>query len=153
MIREALYEDLDGILELYLYLHEKEIPLKDGHLSSVWNKILTNEDYHLIVAEEEGRIVASCTLLIVPNLTRGVLPYALVENVVTHENYRGKGLASACLKYAKDIAIENGCYKMMLITGSDNPKTHDFYRNNGYSKEGKTAYYQLLKEVNWNKSL
>lgn len=32
MIREALTEDLDAILELYLYLHESSIPEKDAHL-------------------------------------------------------------------------------------------------------------------------
>ena len=112
---------------------------------------MSDDNYHLIVAEEDGRLVSSCTCIIVPNLTREVSPYAFVENVVTHKEYRGKGLASACLDYAKQIAINAGCYKMMLITGSSNPKTHDFYKKAGYSAEGKTAYYQMLKEVNWNK--
>lgn len=151
MIREATEKDLDGLLELYLHLHEISIPKKDEHLLATWNKILDNEDYHLIVAEEEGKLVASCTCIVVPNLTRDVSPYALVENVVTHKDYRGRGLASECLEYAKRIAKENGCYKLMLITGSKEQKTHDFYKRAGYFSEGKTAYYNLLKEVNWKK--
>ena len=149
MIREADEKDLKGLLELYLHLHETSVPETDEKLKNTWNKILGNSDYHLIVAEEDGRIVSSCTCIVVPNLTRGGLPYALVENVVTHSDYRGRHLASACLEYARKIAEENECYKIMLITGSHDPKTHDFYRNAGYSSDGKTAYYRLLKEVNW----
>lgn len=151
MIREANRKDINGLLELYLHLHETSVPADDEHLAAVWEKIESNSDYHLIVAEEDGRIVSSCTCIVVPNLTRGVTPYALVENVVTHKDYRGRGLGTACLDYAKDIATKAGCYKMMLITGSSNPKTHEFYKRAGYSAEGKTAYYQKLKDVNWNK--
>lgn len=151
MIREIEETDLIGLLELYTHLHEIQVPAINKHVEDVWNRILNNPDYHLIVAEEDDKIVASCTCVIVPNLTRQVSPYALVENVVTHENYRCKGLASACLDYAGQIATENGCYKMMLITGSSNPDTHAFYKKNGYFSDGKTAYYKKLKDVNWKK--
>ena len=149
MIREIESRDLEELLNLYLHLHEVRVPELDGHIRDIWEKILANDDYHLIVAEEDGKLVSSCTCVIVPNLTRNGASYALIENVVTHADYRGRGLARACLDYAKKIAEENECYKMMLITGSSNPKTHEFYRNAGYSCEGKTAYYNLLKEVEW----
>lgn len=38
-----------------------------------------------------------------------VRPYAFIENVVTQEEYRGKGYASACLDYAKKISEEHNC--------------------------------------------
>ena len=41
-----------------------------------------------------------------------------VENVVTHIEYRNKGYATSCLNYAKEIALSNKRYKMMLLTGS-----------------------------------
>ena len=148
MIREAEVNDLNGLLELYLHLHEKSVPQSDERLINTWKKILDNEDYHLIVAVEDDTIVSSCTCIIVPNLTRNAMPYAVIENVVTHKDYRSRGLARACLERAREIAADNGCYKMMLITGSDDPKTHEFYRNSGFSSEGKTAYYSLLKKVN-----
>ena len=53
-----------------------------------------------------------------PNLTRGVRPYAFVENVVTRADARGHGYATACLNHAKALAQQAGCYKMMLLTGS-----------------------------------
>jgi len=149
MIREIEDKDLDGLMNLYLHLHEISVPKLEGHVLSTWKHILNDDNYHIIVAEEDGIIVSSCTCIIVPNLTRNASCYALVENVVTHSDYRGKGLATACLMHAKKIAKCRGCYKLMLITGSSNPNTHEFYRKAGYSSEGKTAYYCKLKEVNW----
>ena len=140
MIREAEYEDLDGILELYLHLHDKSTPEHDETLTHTWEKILCDDNYHLIVYELDGRIISSCTCIVVPNLTRTVRPYALIENVVTHPDHRKCGYAGECLSYARKIADENNCYKMMLMTGSIDPAVHRFYEKNGYSSKDKTAY-------------
>ena len=109
-----------------------------------WDKIITDQDHHLIVCEVDGKIVASCVCVIIPNLTRNIRPYAFVENVVTHEAYRGKGYATACLNYAKQIAEEQNCYKMMLLTGSKEEKTLNFYKTVGYNSADKTAFIQWL---------
>ena len=92
----------------------------------------------------DGKIISSCVCVIIPNLTRNVRPYAFVENVVTHEAYRGKGYAGECLDYAKRIALDNNCYKMMLLTGSKKPETWRFYEKAGYNRNDKTAFYQKL---------
>lgn len=82
--------------------------------------------------------------VIIPNLTRNARPYAFVENVVTHTDFRGQGLASECLEYAKKAAQQSNCYKMMLLTGSKDEKTLAFYRNAGYNSNDKTAFIQWL---------
>lgn len=144
MVREANTNDLKEILELYLFLHETDIPEESDHLKQTWEKIITDNDHHLIVCVIDGQIVSSCVCVIIPNLTRNVRPYAFIENVVTHKDYRGKGYATECLNYAKKIAEENDCYKMMLLTGSKEPKTLDFYRNAGYNSSDKTAFIQWI---------
>jgi len=148
MIREAQKDDLQAILKLYLFLHETEVPELTEHLIQVWDKIIADTDHHLIVYELEGQIVASCVCVIIPNLTRNARPYAFVENVVTHKDFRGKGYATACLNYAKEIAKRANCYKMMLMTGSKNPKTLAFYEQAGYNSSDKTAFVQWLGEDN-----
>lgn len=144
MIREAAAEELNEILELYLYLHEDSIPEDSAHLRDTWAKIMNDPDHHLIVNVVDGRIVSSCVCVIIPNLTRNVRPYAFVENVVTHEAYRGRGYAGECLDYAKKIAMDNNCYKIMLLTGSKKPETWHFYEKAGYNRNDKTAFYQKL---------
>lgn len=144
MIREAVREDLDALLTLYLDLHEEHVPEKSAHLAAVWEQILGDGNHHLIVCEEDGRLVSSCVLVIVPNLTRDVRPYGLIENVVTHHDYRKKGLASACLQYARQIAERENCYKIMLMTGSKKEETLRFYRRAGYAEGEKTAFLLRL---------
>lgn len=144
MVREARQEDLREILELYLCLHENSFPEQSEHLATTWNQILEDKNHHLIVKEADGKIVSSCVCVVIPNLTRNVRPYAFVENVVTHSEYRGKGYATECLKYAKTLAEKQNCYKMMLLTGSKEQKTLDFYQNAGYNCTDKTAFIQWI---------
>ena len=93
MVREARKEDLDALLKLYLFLHEDSIPERNAHLEKTWNQIIEDPNHHLIVKEIDGQIVSSCVCVIIPNLTRNVRPYAFIENVVTHADYRGNGYA------------------------------------------------------------
>ncbi|MBD5440851.1 MAG: GNAT family N-acetyltransferase [Treponema sp.] len=144
MVREAMKKDLDEVLRLYLFLHEKSIPEQSEHLISTWNQIVDDENHHLIVNIIDNKIVSSCACVIIPNLTRGVRPYAFIENVVTHKDYRGKGYATECLHYARNIAVKQNCYKMMLLTGSKEPKTLRFYQNAGYNSTDKTAFVQWI---------
>ena len=144
MIREAKREDLDALLELYMFLHEDSIPEKNSHLEETWEQIIGDLNHHLIICEVEGKIISSCVCVIIPNLTRNVRPYAFVENVVTHADYRGKGYATECLDFAKKIAEQENCYKMMLLTGSKRPETLRFYEKAGYHSNDKTAFIQWL---------
>ena len=144
MVREAVKEDLDELLNLYLFLHEKNIPENSEHLENTWKTIIEDINHHIVVKEINGKIVSSCVCVIVPNLTRNIRPYALIENVVTNEKYRGKGYATECLNYAKEIAIKNNCYKMMLLTGTKSENTLAFYKSACYNSDDKIAFIQWL---------
>ena len=145
MIREITEKDLDGLLTLYTQLHKNPFPEKSDKLMQLWSDILSDPDHHIIVCEEKEKIVSSCVCVIIPNLTHEQRPYALIENVVTDEKYRKKGYATACLDFAKEIASKENCYKIMLMTGSKEESTLDFYRKSGYNSNDKTAFIQWLK--------
>jgi GNAT superfamily N-acetyltransferase len=144
MVREIREDDLQSLLELYLFLHEESIPEMTAHLQETWKSVLADANHHIIVKEAEGKIVSSCVCVVIPNLTRGIRPYAFVENVVTHKEFRGKGYATECLAYAKKLAEAAGCYKMMLLTGSKEDSTLAFYRRAGYNSRDKMAFVQWL---------
>lgn len=144
MVREVYENELNKILELYLHLHEQTIPQKTECLENTWKTIISDKNHHIIVKEIDEKIVSSCVCVIIPNLTRGVRPYAFVENVVTHSDYRGKGFATECLNYAREIAKKANCYKMMLLTGSKEENTLKFYQNAGYNNTDKTAFIQWI---------
>lgn len=143
-VMEAASKDLDGLLALYTQLHENPLPEKGDSLLALWQGILADPNHHIIVAVEDGQIAASCVLVVVPNLTHGQRPYALVENVVTAAAQRRRGLASACLDYARRLARRQHCYKIMLLTGSKDKGTFRFYEKAGYNAADKTAFIQWL---------
>lgn len=145
MVREIHYDEREELLKLYLSLHEDSIPEQSEALDNVWKDILNDKNHHLLVNIIDGKIVSSCVCLIIPNLTRGIRPYAFIENVVTLEKYRGHGYATECLNYAKKIAEANNCYKIMLLTGSKNERTLSFYKNAGFNSNDKTAFIQWLE--------
>ena len=144
MIREIYINELNSLLELYTHLHETGLPENTEYLEKTWRTICNDENHHIIVCDIEGKIVSSCVCVIIPNLTRNIRPYAFIENVVTHSDYRCKGYATACLEFAKEIALKENCYKMMLLTGSKENSTIEFYEQAGYNKNDKTAFIQWL---------
>lgn len=144
MVREIQKTELQQLLELYLHLHEKAVPDMTTHLQNVWDTILQDENHHIIVKIDGGKIVSSCVCVVIPNLTRNVRPYAFIENVVTHGDYRGRGYATQCLQYAAEIAKKANCYKMMLLTGSKQEETLRFYANAGFNCSDKTAFIQWI---------
>ena len=145
MVREVKEDELNELLELYLHLHEKTMPEMTEHLDKTWKTIIQDENHHIIVNVVDDKIVSSCVCVIIPNLTRNIRPYAFIENVVTHVDYRGKGCATECLNYPKEIAENANCYKMMLLTGSKKETTLNFYGNAGYNSTDKIAFIQWLK--------
>ena len=144
MIREILESELTELLKLYTQLHGNTMPEQTKELSLLWEQIFKNPNHHIIVAEENGKILSSCVLIIVPNLTHQQRPYALIENVITDERSRNRGLATACLNFAKEIALSENCYKIMLLTGSKEDSTLRFYEKAGYNRNDKTAFIQWL---------
>ena len=143
-VREIRGSERNALLALYLHLHETAIPDITDHLQNTWDTIMHDVNHHIIVCEIDGRIISSCVCVIIPNLTRGVRPYAFIENVVTHADFRGCGYATACLSYAKEIAARENCYKMMLLTGAKNEETLRFYERAGFNSTDKTAFIQWL---------
>lgn len=144
MVREIVNEDFDGLMELYTQLHNNPFPQKTQEIIDLWNTILNDKNHHIIVAVEDNKIVSLCVCVIIPNLTHNQQPYAFVENVVTDSAYRKRGLATQCLDYAKGIAVKNNCYKLMLLTGSKEESTLNFYRKAGYNSNDKTAFIQWI---------
>lgn len=144
MIREISEQDLKDLLTLYMQLHDNPMPESTQELNDLWKQILNDKNHHIIVAEEDGKIVSSCVCVIIPNLTHSQRPYAFIENVITDENYRKRGLATDCLNYAKEIAQKENCYKLMLLTGSKKESTLKFYEQAGYNRNDKTAFIQWI---------
>src|SRR5271163_1971150 len=112
MVRTASANDLDGILALYRHLLADDPDIAADRAEAAWSEILGSRLMTVFVAEADGVLVSSCTLVTIPNLTRGARPYSLIENVVTHSDYRRRGLARSVIVAALDAAWARDCYKV-----------------------------------------
>ncbi|MDR2889948.1 MAG: GNAT family N-acetyltransferase [Lachnospiraceae bacterium] len=146
-IRKASDADSAGLQELYLNHLAAEPPkeLPDSHQwQELLGELINMPNYFLLVGEQDGQVVASVTLIIIKNLTHNLRPYALIENVVTHQSFRNKGYATALIKDAVTIATDHRCYKVMLMTGSKKESTLHFYEQCGFNRNDKTAFIGWL---------
>lgn len=133
--------ELNSLLSLYEYLNVDDPVLEiNENLKKHWLAILSNPDYFYLVVEEDGMLVSACNLTIIKNLTRRARSYGLIENVVTHPDYRKNGYGTAVLKKAIEIAQEHDCYKVMLLTSQKDDATLQFYENAGFSRGEKTGF-------------
>lgn len=147
-IREVQKQDFVQLLSLYTRLTDhgipNEIPEINADLEKLWDGIISDKNYHIVAGFIDDELVASCTIIVVPNLTHKQRPYATIENVVTHEDHRNRGYATAVLNFAKEIAAKENCYKIMLMTGTKKEATLHFYEKAGYNRNDKTAFIQWL---------
>lgn len=140
-IRRLKEFELDDLLELYTHLHPSDHPLPPrSEVEVVWQKIQESPYFHYFGAFVDGKLVSSCTLSIIPNLTRGCRPYGLIENVVTHKSFRRQGLGVAVLKAALHLAWDQNCYKVMLLTGRKSEAVLSFYESVGFNRNAKQAF-------------
>lgn len=133
--------DLPALLELYKHLHVSDDPLPPhNELEAVWQEILANARIRYFGGFIANEMIASCTITLVPNLTRGCRPYGIIENVVTHSGHRRHGHGTAILRAALDYAWSEHCYKVMLLTGRKDKDTLHFYESAGFDPNGKQAF-------------
>lgn len=138
-IRAAEAGDLPALSGLYRHLDAQDLPCPPEKARDILERFLRYEGSAILIGMAGTELATSCTVVIIPNLTRSGAPYALIENVVTHADYRGRGFGKAVLQAAVERAWEAGCYKAMLMTGSKRPSTFAFYEAAGFS-QSKTGF-------------
>jgi GNAT superfamily N-acetyltransferase len=143
-VRMAVESDLPDLLRLYAQFGKDALAGDDGRAGEIWRAILADRNHHVLIVAEGDRLVSTCVLLVVPNLTHGGRPYGVIENVVTDASCRKKGYGTAVLDAARALAARDNCYKLMLMTGSKQESTLLFYERAGYNRTDKTAFVQWL---------
>jgi len=140
VIRIAVERDFEGIMNLLRQLNPEDPAITDGRDKITFAQIIKEPSLRILVLEENGKIISTCYLNIIPNLTRNASPYAMIENVVTDLAFRNQGFGQKLMKFALESAWKAGCYKVMLQTGSKREGTHKFYAACGFVEGEKFAF-------------
>ena len=135
LIREATRADLPELVRLYSELSlddPREDPAELERYEAAFAAISEAGGHHVLVAESEGRLVGSATVIIEPNLTYKGTPFALIENVVVTRNARGSGIGAQIINACIEIARDAGCYKVTLTSNKRRTEAHAFYERLGF---------------------
>lgn len=139
-VRLARADELDKLIDLYRHLNPEDDFTDRGRFEAIWTRIQADKNIYYFVIERGDRLVASCYLAIIPNLSRGGSSIGFVENVITHPDYRQKGYAAAILNEAIETSWKRGCYKVMLQSGRKRTEGHKLYEKMGFNKDSKYGY-------------
>ena len=139
-LRHATAADLEGLIALYAQLNPGDPAADRPRLAAILERIVDSEQLAIIVATQSDQLVATCYLNVIPNLTRGGASYAVIENVVVDAALRGGGIGRQVVRRALEEAWRRGCYKVLLQTGSRDPRVHRFYAACGLSASDKTGF-------------
>ncbi len=135
-LRRATPDDFDQLYGLYKEL-VGEIDVISGPAGrDRLDEILNLPGTSICVAARGDVLLGAVTLHVLPNMTFGGRPYALIENVVTSATHRGQGIGRAVMRFAQEQAWEVGVYKIMLLTGKE-LGARGFYESLGYSADEK----------------
>ena len=91
-IRELTDNDLESLLELYKQLDVSNEPLTIEASIPIWHAISANKNIKYLGAIDNNKVVSTCYLVIIPNLTNFGQPICFIENVVTDIEYRKQGI-------------------------------------------------------------
>ena len=138
-IQAATPADLPQLLTLYRQFTSGDPGPSHEAAMAIWERFQRYPGSRILVGFVGETLVTSCVLVVIPNLTRGGLPYGLIENVITDSRQRKRGHGTAILKAAVAAAWDHDCYKVMLLTGSNNLAAIDFYREAGL-EQSKTGF-------------
>ena len=114
IIREIIESDLEnGFLESLDHLRQSS-NLDPNSARNILKKIFENEDHVIHVAEVDGKIVGSTTLLIEQKFIHegGIVGH--IEDVVVKKEFEGQGIGMNLVLSLLDVAKERKCYKTIL---------------------------------------
>jgi GNAT superfamily N-acetyltransferase len=135
----AQKEHLSRIFELYKQLLPEEHPININEANRIWERIEQNNIKYFI-AIENNKIISSCYLAIIPNLTRNGKSNGFIENVITGEKYRKKGIGKRIITMAIKYGKQNNCYKIILQSSFKRRENHIFYEKCGFDGDSKRAF-------------
>lgn len=131
---------INDLIELYNQLLPNFQTSYNDKVEELYNLIDKSDYYYIIVGIENEIAITTCSMIVIPNLTHGQRPYAIIENVITHKNYRKKGYGSQVINYAINLAKDKNCYKILLQTRRKEKGTLNFYKKLGFTDNMTTGF-------------
>lgn len=143
-IREAEEKDIPRLQELYQQLSsdpQNYHPASINDCKKTLRQMKKQPGAALLVAEDDGKVIGTTFLAVLPGFAHQTSPFAVIEYVVVDETLRSKGIGKALMDACKERTRGAGCYKVMLASSKHRARAHEFYRANGFKEDALSFRY------------
>jgi len=131
IIRELRKEDLWNGFLTSLDSLRKTSDIDKNKANVIFDKINSNPDHVIVVAELDGIIVGATTLLIEQKFIHNGGLVGHIEDVVVDKKFQGQKIGEKIIKYILEYAKNRGCYKTILDCTNE---VKPFYEKIGFKK-------------------
>ncbi len=131
---KATLEDIPQLCRLLDSLFEQEVEFKPDEEAQVrgLKAILSNSEIgHILVIKEASEVLGMVNLLYTISTALGAR-VGILEDMVISKDHRSQALGSELIRSTIDLAKENGCKRLTLLTDADNTSAHRFYTEKGF---------------------
>ncbi|MBR1962976.1 MAG: GNAT family N-acetyltransferase [Alistipes sp.] len=126
-VTDATPQLIEALARLLPQLSSSATMPSEEHLKN----LLSNSNIHLVAAECEGVIAGMLTLAIVDIPTGRK---AWIEDVVTDDSFRGRGVGRALVEKAIAAAEEAGARRIYLTSNPSRKAAHALYAKCGFEQ-------------------
>ena len=99
-----------------------------------FERVTSDQNIHLMVAEEGGKVVGCVQLCILPGLSSQGASRGLIEDVCVACDRRSRGIGEKLVQWALEEARGKGCKLVELLTHHTRVDAQRFYERLGFSR-------------------
>ena len=129
---------LNNLNKLLLQLSASAKPLEETDLRD----ILQSSSVHLLLAQDDGEVFGTLTLVVFPILTG---TRAWIEDVVVSESARGKGVGRLLTNRAIELATELNAKTIDLTSRPSRAAPNSLYQTAGFQRRESNVYRYNVK--------
>ncbi|MFF3564299.1 GNAT family N-acetyltransferase [Streptomyces sp. NPDC002574] len=100
---------------------------------AAFERVAADPGQHVVVAEQDGRLVGVLQLSVIPGLSRRGATRSIIEAVRVHRSARGGGLGTAMIEWAVEESRRLDCALVQLTSDVSRTDAHRFYERLGFT--------------------
>lgn len=143
LVRRATPDDAGQVEALYRQLvDDDKVCVMPEHVA----ELARNPRTHLLVATQDDAVCGTLLLNICADAMYGAQPFAVVENIVVGQKFRGRGAGTALMHYIEDECSAHNCSKIMLLSAIERGDAHRFFARCGFSGSKKKGFIKYRRD-------
>jgi GNAT superfamily N-acetyltransferase len=135
-IRPARHDDIPAIVALLAddpLGAQRESPDDLTPYIAALDRLTHDPNQHAVVAVQDGHVVGTLQLTIIPGFSRRGATRSIIEAVRVHADARGSGLGTRFIEWAIEESRRQGCQLVQLTSDTTRTDAHRFYERLGFT--------------------